>query len=163
MSQFDEDQIIPTLFSFCEFGAADGIRLSNTALLYEAGWIGTYIEPSSDFEKLLINRPNATCLKAFITAENVNELVPDVDVLSIDIDGNDYWVWKAYEGRPKVVIVESNLRMMEGVHPYDSEFRLQSKKDPYGASPDALRELASEKGYTEVCMTGVNLIFQCNA
>jgi len=162
MSQFGEDKIIPTLFSFCEFGAADGVRLSNTRLLYEAGWVGTYIEPSSDFEDLLINRPNASCIRAFVTAENVNELVPEVDVLSIDIDGNDYWIWKAYEGRPKVVIVESNLRM-EGVHPYDPEFRLKSKKDPYGASPDALRLLAVEKGYHEVCMTGVNLIFECNA
>jgi len=162
MSQFGEDKIVPTLFSFCEFGAADGVRLSNTRLLYEAGWVGTYIEPSSDFEDLLINRPNATCIQAFVTAENVNELVPDVDVLSIDIDGNDYWVWKAYEGRAKVVIVESNLRM-EDVHPYDPDFVLKSKKDPYGASPTALRLLAVEKGYHEVCMTGVNLIFECNA
>ena len=110
-----------------------------------------------------------SCAKEFITAENINALfrkygVPEAfDLLSIDIDGNDYWVWRAIAHRPRVVVIEYNA------HPppqerkaivYDPAFRWNGS-DYFGASLRAMKELGDQKGYTLVhCeRTGANAFF----
>jgi len=97
----------------------------------------------------------------WITAENINTLIEsngvvgDIDLLSIDIDGMDYWIWKAIEIiSPRVVVIEVNL--MWGTEravtaPYDPNFVTQySNGKPLpnsGASLPALVKLADAKGY----------------
>ena len=114
-SQGGEDGVLLRLFErigthhrrFVEFGAWDGLHLSNTAnLRLHHGWSGLLMEGSDRADGERVRRER-------IDAENVEALfdryeVPlDVDLLSIDIDGNDYWVWHALRRyRPRVVIVE---------------------------------------------------------
>ena len=108
--------------------------------------------------------------KEFITAENIESLfkkhaVPkELDLLSIDIDGNDYWVWKAIENyAPRVVIIEYNACIPYEpavTIPYKTDF-IWDKTDYYGASLSALVQLGKEKGYTLVATDGrgVNAFF----
>lgn len=97
---------------------------------------------------------------AFITAENINTLLqkpgfdPEIGILSIDIDGNDYWVWKAIDClNPVLIIVEYNSLFGMNTSwtvPYDPSFVRSEKHSSilyYGASLRALYLLAEEKGY----------------
>lgn len=110
----------------------------------------------------------------FITAENIEPLFqkygvpPEFDLLSIDIDGNDYWVWKAITHfRPRVVIMEYNANKGPDASvtiPYDPAF-IWDKTDYQGASLRALEKLGREKGYTLVATdrNGVNAFFVLTA
>lgn len=91
-------------------------------------------------------------LKATITTDNVNELVGDCDILSIDIDGNDYNVWQAYKYTPDVVIIEIN----SGLDPLKDWFTPEK-----GSNFSIMVKLAEVKGYFLLCHTG-NLIFVLN-
>lgn len=98
--------------------------------------------------------------QAWVTAENVNSIITDglvaldrdteLDLLSIDIDGVDYWIWKALNHKPRVVIIEyHDVFTTESVTvPYDPDFvRDISKPDYRSASLPALIKLGKEKGY----------------
>ncbi|ALM10329.1 MAG TPA: hypothetical protein DEB30_00430 [Candidatus Peribacter riflensis] len=112
--------------------------------------------------------------REFITAENIEPLfkkygVPaECDLLSIDIDGNDYWVWKAITHfHPRVVIMEYNANKgpeLSVTIPYDPAF-IWDKTDYQGASLKALEKLGREKGYTLVATdrNGVNAFFVLDA
>lgn len=141
-----------------EFGAADGVRKSNTAYFRKQGWTVRLF----DVEPLdpLVER-------ADITAENVNAIFTDAgipqafDLLSIDIDGNDLWVWKALTFQPRVVVIEYNPRWSASKSrtvPYDPA-RRWDKTNYYGASVLALTRLATQKGYDLIASTRSNLIF----
>ena len=160
-SQCGEDGVLRRIFEvigegrryFVEFGAWDGCHLSNTAnLRINHGWSGLLMEGSDRADGRLVQQE-------FVSAENVDELlakydVPEVyDLLSIDIDGNDYWVWKAMERcRARVVVVEYNI-FFELDEPrtmrYDAH-HVWDETQNHGASLAALRKLAREKGYTLV-------------
>ena len=74
------------------------------------------------------------------------------DLLSLDIDGNDYWVWMALEYRPRVIVIEYNAHVTAGESKtivYDPEFRWRGT-DYFGASLRALKELGDNKGYTPI-------------
>jgi hypothetical protein len=138
---------------FVEFGAWDGRYLSNTAnLRINHGWSGLLMEGSDRADGVLVQRE-------LVSAENVDPLfakygVPTVyDLLSIDIDGNDYWVWKAIEDfTARVVIVEYNI-FFELDEPrtmrYDAN-HVWDESQNHGASLAALQKLGREKGYTLV-------------
>ena len=103
----------------------------------------------------------------FITAENVNEIfkknnVPhDLDLMSIDIDGMDYWVWKALEFEPRVLVIEYNRRRPKGVQPYFAFNMWNLREDSYyGASKVELLKLGKEKGYKLISENEDNLFFQ---
>jgi len=171
-SQNGEDGILEAIFTvigttrkyFVEFGAASG-RECNTARLAQHGWTGLLMDaaPPPPDAPVPIRRE-------FITAENINALFekynvpPAFDLLSIDIDGNDYWVWKSITAyRPRVVIIEYNASVPpteSRVMPYDPNFRW-SGTDYFGASLLALTTLGSAKGYTLVgCdSSGTNAFF----
>lgn len=138
----------------CEFGSHDGTYCSNTANLIVNGWRGKMIEGDEMlFNQLINNRilpEDLDCENAFVTPENVNRLVPKgTNVLSIDIDGNDYEVWRAYKAKPAIVIIEIN----SSFHPDERHF---SKE--LGCSYTQMVELGEMKGYFLLCHTG-NLIF----
>jgi hypothetical protein len=115
-----------------------------------------------------------TAKGSFITAENINGLILEADfggplgILSIDIDGNDYWVWKAINVvDPAIVICEFNPYLGDKhavTVPYEPQFnRFKSHYSGlyFGASIVALKHLAERKGYTFVGTnsSGVNAFF----
>jgi hypothetical protein len=101
---------------------------------------------------------------------SINQLMDKYDVpaepdlISIDIDGNDYWVWEALNRNPRVLIIEYNCIWQNGeckVTKYDPAFQWDIATNYAGASMGALVKLGKEKGYTLVyaCHRGVNLFF----
>ena len=173
-SQFEEDGLLLYIFAiigmkqktFVEFGADDGINSNTANLHFNHDFTGLYldgnekaIERGRYFYKKHGNPrvANPTFKQAFITAENINQLIKDggltgeIGLLSIDIDGNDYWVWKAIDViSPQVVIIETHneFGMNDIIVPYDPEYFYPGKHPTYhGASPVAMTKLAKKKGY----------------
>lgn len=173
-AQNKEDGIINIIFAligttnkfYVEFGVEDGRECNTRYLLKHKGWKGLLMDGSHHDSTINLQQE-------FITAENIEELfekynVPrELDLLSIDIDGNDYWVWKAITHySPRVVIIEYNacLPYTPAVTvPYDASF-MWDKTSYYGASLSALVHLGKDKGYqligTDSC--GVNAFFLRN-
>jgi hypothetical protein len=183
-SQSGEDGIIAEICRrlnidtdwFVEFGAGDGVRYSNTYALAQRGWRGVYIEADPHkFQALTRRAAEKTGLhacQAFITAEGATRIdallarypVPaDLALMSIDIDGNDYWVWKSIVNyHPRIVVIEYNCNFepheaktiaYDPAHTWDGTMY-------YGASARALVELGRAKGYTLVSYTrNQNLFF----
>ncbi len=175
-SQWGEDGILQFLISnleiknkfFIEFGV-ETYRESNTRfLLMNNNWSGLvldgsrknidYIKSDSIYWKYNLK---ADC--AFIDRDNINDLIAkngltgEVGLLSVDIDGNDYWVWQAIDViNPVIVICEYNsLWGAENAvsTPYDASFIRSNKHYSnlyYGASIKALNDLAISKGYSLV-------------
>lgn len=190
-SQFEEDGMLLFLFAvlgegkktFIEIGANDGVNSNCSNLLFHFGWSGLFIEGSTTNiargKKFYRKHPNPYSPKplfvqAMVKRENINDLVRqaglsgDVDLLSVDIDGNDYWVWEALEAvSPRVVIIETHVEF--GYHdivvPYDPDYVYPGKHPMYhGASPVAMTNLAKKKGYRLVGANqlGFNMIFVRN-
>lgn len=183
-SENDEDGIINEIFKrigetnrfFVEFGAGNG-RFSNSLYLLYKGWSGLWMECGAQNCEILrrnnrkfIDSGSLTLLRDFVRVENIEKLlatgrVPrSFDLLSVDIDGNDYHIWKSIEKyRPRVVVIEYNSKLrdsIEWVQPYDPESRWQGVNS-FGASLKSLELLAESKGYALVgCnITGLNAFF----
>lgn len=129
-----------------EVGAPTKDYCSNIYNLFKQGWVCGWVDCDPQEKGIKM---------AFITPENVNEIIKinDSTVLSIDIDGNDYAVWKAYKGKPAIVIIEINSSLDPDVEFFHPE---------RGASYIAMLRLGEEKGYFLLCHTG-NMIFVDNA
>jgi len=181
LSQHEEDGITVALFDrigaptrrFVEIGA--GVNGGNSGFLArECGWTGLMVEAHPDRVATLRRRfaPAVSVVQSLVTRENINTLIEsngfagDVDLVSIDIDGVDYWVWDSLTAcRPRLVIVEYNPFL--GPHrsvaiPYDPQFdrhRFDVPRDAYyGASLPAFVKLGASKGYRLVLVEprGVN-------
>lgn len=172
-SEWGEDGIIQYLISkvpikneiFIEFGV-ENYKESNTRfLLMNNNWKGLIMDSNPDNIKQIMSqeiywRYDLTAVEAFITKENINELIKsngisgDIGLLSIDIDGNDYWVWDAINViSPRIVICEYNniFGSKEAVTvPYNERFyrtKAHYSNLYFGTSIKALCFLASKKGY----------------
>lgn len=164
---------------FVEFGVED-YRESNTRFLLLSGdWKGLIMDGDAGAiraitEDPIVQRNPLVVLREFITAENIDTTISsriheeDIGVLSIDVDGNDYWIWRGIRSiRPAIVIVEYNYRFgpeRSVTVPYDQTFVRGRDGTPfvyYGASLSALDKLAKEKGYSLVhcCAYGNNAFF----
>jgi hypothetical protein len=191
-SQFDEDGILLFLFAvigiksetFVDIGSGDGIHNSNCAnLAINFGWLGLFIDGNESLiargREFYSKHPDTFLyppqfVHAMVTRENVNQLIKDagfegeVDLLSIDIDGNDYWVWDALEVvQPRVVIIETHIEFgfRNIVVPYDREYVYPGRHPDYhGASPVAMVNLARRRGYRLVGSNrfGFNTIYVRN-
>jgi hypothetical protein len=122
-------------------------------------------------------RYDLSATAAFITRDNINDLVTaegfdgPLGLLSIDVDGNDYWIWEAIDRvEPAIVVCEYNS-ILGDVRPisipYNPDFRRFSAEPSglyFGCSISALRRLAGDKGYTFVGTNsnGVNAFFVRN-
>jgi len=175
-SQWGEDGIIQYLIHavpitvpvFVEFGVHN-YRESNTRfLLQHDNWSGLIMDASQEHIETIMSDPvyyrhNLEAVHAFIDRENINDLLlhngiaGDIGLLSIDIDGNDYWVWEALDCvSPRIVICEYDSYLGSDrtvVTPYVPTFdRLQAHHSFLygGASLAALDYLAQRKGYTLV-------------
>jgi len=173
-SQDTEDGILLFIFSLIgttnkrvvEICAGGGIECNAANLILNHGWRGLLFDTGRrgiEAGRLFYSRNRDTCLsppalvQAWITAENVDSLLEEhgftgeIDLLSLDVDGVDYWIWKAIDVvRPRVVVLEYHEELgYESVTvPYDAEFdRMRVSIDYYGASLPAFRKLAAEKGY----------------
>lgn len=161
----------------CEFGARDGKSLSNTWRLIESGWGGAFLECSQKwFQELCKNcrgRPNVYAIKAKVTAgpggrvdDHLRKFgIKNVDLLSIDVDGIDYWLWQATSFTPAVVVIEYNSNFGPDEAKtirYDPNFTYKDGPNGkyYGASAAALYKLGQAKGYRMVAFTPrLNLFF----
>jgi hypothetical protein len=160
-SQYGEDGVIERIFScigetnrfFVEFGAGDGVSLSNTAhLRLDRGWTGLLMDGNPKHESRLIvhTRVDAENIEALLEKHGVP---PAFDLISIDIDGNDYWVWDAIRRfTPRVVVIEYNIFF--GLHQsktmaYRAD-HVWDKSTYHGASLAALHKLGRSKGYSLV-------------
>jgi hypothetical protein len=189
-SQWGEDGIIDHLVqsiqisnkTFVEFGVETYIEANSLFLLKHRNWSGLVIDGSPDNIES-IRRGNvlwkydlaADC--SFITSDNINEIISrngisgDIGLLSVDIDGNDYWVWRAINCiSPRIVIGEYNSLFGPSAKvsiPYQTDF-FRSGAHPsnmfYGASIAALTDLAEARGYSLVAgnSAGNNAFFVRN-
>jgi hypothetical protein len=172
-SQWGEDGIIEWLIShlhgipqsFIEFGVENYTEANTRFLLMNRHWRGLIMDGSkrnmeavrarNDFWKY-----DLTALDAFVTRDNINSLIADagfggeVGLLSVDIDGNDYWVWEAISAaNPWIVIVEYNA-VLGDLKPltisYEAGFSRMAAHHSglyWGASAAAFDFLAARKGY----------------
>jgi hypothetical protein len=186
-SQYGEDGIIEEIFNrigttnqyFVEFGVETGIEC-NSALLLFKGWSGTWIEGRPESAEIIrenfkniIGQKKLTLLNEFITAENIQNLfdtaaVPkEPDLVSIDIDRNDYYIWKALtDYQPRVLCIEYNAIFPPGVEfvvAYDPNAVWDGTSN-FGASLAAMNKLGLAKNYSLVAcsFSGVNAFFVRN-
>jgi hypothetical protein len=183
-SQNEEDGMLAEVFRrigtsnrmFFEFGVGTGLQNNTLHFLFQ-GWKGAWAEINQPKLNFILQRfadpiekQDLTVVGVPISAENINEIVSvlglpeDLDLLSIDIDGNDYHVWKALSAiRPRVVIIEYNPRFpppIRVVKRYDPNYRWSADTD-LGASLQAFADLGDAKGYDLVgcSIGGINAIF----
>lgn len=152
VSQSNEDSIIAAIFktigegdkSFVEFGCGPGTQ-NNTIELLVRDWHGKWYEPRKkvyESAKRLWQHYPVEIRRRMITPEKANLVVKDpLDFLSIDIDGNDYEVWKAITATPRCVCIE--------VDPIN------------GTALEPIMALGEAKGYSYVCSSAskVNAFF----
>jgi hypothetical protein len=190
-SQYEEDGKLLYIFAltgmknktFVEIGSDDGINSNCANLAFNFGFHGLFLDGNEKAIKRgetfykkyphpWMYQPKFRCAK--VTAENINGLVSEaglngeIGLLSIDIDGNDYWIWKALTVvQPEVVIIETHVEfgLRNIVVPYDPNYAFPGRHPVYhGASPVAMMKLGKEKGYRLVGANelGFNFIFVRN-
>lgn len=186
-SQWCEDGIIDYLTSvipitsktFVEFGVETYVEANTLFLLKQRNWRGVVIDGSlANIQAIkrssIYWKYDLQAICAFINKDNINHLIQssglygDIGILSVDVDGNDYWIWQAIDCiSPRIVIAEYNSvfgPVSPLSVPYDPCFvrtlKHQSKLY-YGASISALSYLAKEKGYCLVAgnSAGNNVFF----
>lgn len=181
-SQNDEDGIVQEIFrrigpgsrSFLEFGAGGCLENTGTYLLL-SGWKGKWLEAADGEIQDIQNQFGAyikagslSLVKTFVTPENINTLMgqEEYDLLVIDIDGNDYYIWEAMQSKPRVVMIEYNATFRPPaavVQEYSPE-PFWHGENFYGASLTALEMLGRKQGYSLVgCnYVGTNAFFVRN-
>lgn len=178
-SQWGEDGIIQFLVKnilienkiFVEFGVEKYTESNTRFLLQNNDWQGLLIDGSKENICYIKNDPiywkhNLKAEHAFLTKENVNQTISnngiqgDIGILSIDVDGNDYWIWEEINCiTPRIVICEFNALFgnKERVSvPYKPNFVWTDEHFSnlyWGASLAALEFLGKQKGYS---LIGVN-------
>lgn len=188
-SQFGEDGILQYLIEetsiqvneevFVEFGVQDYSESNTRFLLVNNNWRGLIIDGNEQFMQSVRKtdyywRHDLTAVTAWIDKDNINDLIRaagitgEIGLLSIDVDGNDYWIWKAIDViSPVIVAVEWNS-IFGGKHalsiPYDRGFRRAEAHYSclyWGTSIAALEYLGKMKGYVLVGSntSGNNLFF----
>jgi hypothetical protein len=171
-SQWGDDGIIQWLINkvempnktFVEFGVQDYTEANTRFLLVNNNWEGLVMDGSDGNMKFvkndrISNHHHIHAKSVFITKENINKLLSElpfdkpVDILSVDIDGNDYWIWKEINViNPILVISEYNavFGLNPWTIPYKSDFVRDYESQKmifYGTSLQSLCDLAEEKGY----------------
>lgn len=163
---------------FADIGSGDCIKSNCACLAVHAGWTGCFIDFSSQqlsigkafYGKMSSSNQRFSFIQEKVTPFNINELLKEAGIntqtglMSIDIDGNDYWIWKAIHIiRPRIVVVEAKVEFGPGnyIVPYGDLNHHSGDQRYNGASVDALRRLGQAKGYKLVAANkqGYNLFF----
>ncbi|MBU1040878.1 MAG: FkbM family methyltransferase [Proteobacteria bacterium] len=187
-SQFGEDGIIEWLVQtlpqgderFVEFGVENYREANTRFLLQNRNWKGLILDGGAGLEESLhadgelLWRHDLTAASVFITAENIDELLTrhgytgEIGLLSVDIDGNDYWVLNSIRAvSPRILVVEYNSifgdRWPVSI-PYQPDYTRFAGHHSglyFGASIQALLHWAGENGYgfAGTCSNGINAFF----
>lgn len=176
--------LIGTINKMCaEICAGDGIQCNSANLIINHSWHGLLVDgdsklvergtryygsgPSTFFAPPIFKQ-------AWITKDNINTILIDngftgeIDLLTIDVDGNDWWIWQAIDViNPRVVVVEINGALASDqpwIMPYQADFDKRKGKlhaYGYGASLSAFERLARAKGYRLIGIEshGINAFF----
>jgi len=178
-SMNDQDGIIEEIFrrlaynnielsnTFIEFGCDNGIE-NNTHYLLFKNYQGLWIEANNQHANFInskfnyyLNNKQLTFLNTFVTKDNIDSILKqffdkikkDIDLLVIDLDGNDYYIWEAITSiRPKVICIEYNAAIKPPtsvVCPYSDKYNWDGA-NIFGASLSALNKLANDKNYVLV-------------
>lgn len=177
-SQFGEDGILKEIFKVIgakskvavEFGAWDGFLYSNTAALWtkNSSWKAVLIEGDTERYKDLVRNTKAynvipinkwvgikqeDCLETLLAEHGITQ---EIDLLSIDVDGNDYHIFNSLKKiRPRVIVCEYNPTI-----PFHYDvYAPYAKDNNFGQSVAALNRIAEKKGYHLVALTKTNAIF----
>jgi hypothetical protein len=189
-SQFGEDGIIQYLINnlkiynkkFIEFGVENYEEANTRFLLENNNWSGLIIDSSQKNINHITKqnyywRNDLIAINAFVSTENINDIIKknnfngNIGLLSIDIDGNDYWILKSINAiSPDIIIIEYNANF--GLEKsltvkYNENFqraKLGIDRLVYGCSLKAAFNLCKEKGYSLVCTNsnGNNAFFVKN-
>ncbi|MGH9443212.1 MAG: hypothetical protein ACRD16_13165 [Thermoanaerobaculia bacterium] len=183
-SQFGQDGMLAEIFrrigegsrTFAEIGIGNGLE-NNTVYLLFQGWKGFWIDADHEGMGLVekrfrpaLDEGRLKVRESFVTAENVAdtfrslEIPVECDLLSLDVDRNTYWVWKALrEYRPRVAVIEYN-----GHFPPEIDWKVEYRAEAFwrgtlyfGASLKALESLGADLGYRLVgcTLSGVDAFF----
>lgn len=178
LSQNGEDGVLAEIIrrvnpphTFIEFGAENGAEGNCVLLADVLGWQGLFIEADEQMfaelaEKYLANPGVRTC-QAIVTPSSIEPIlleagVPaEIGVLSVDIDGNDLWVWEGLRRwTPWIVVIEYNSSL-RGNQVQEYSTQGWDRSAFFGASLEALEILGASKGYSLVHtdLTGANAFF----
>lgn len=170
-SQAGEDGIIEKIFEilnidkgWCVDVGAYGMSKSNTYSLIAKGWNGILIDMIVGVNRLKriykgFNNVNIVCAKVDLDFNNLDRILKEsdcpsnIDLLSIDIDGNDYYIWKSLKYyTPTIVIMEFNpvMGLDEYIQPVDGNG---------GTSLTSIYNLGKELGYELIATTTLNAFF----
>lgn len=193
-SQNGEDGLILEIFNrigsknntIVEIGIEDGKQCNSANLIKNFGWNALLIESDEKMSKFANihyeKYKNVEVLNRFIEKDNIKDILKkskvlnqfckndEIDMLSIDIDGNDYWIWDIINNKilnPRAIIMEFNsgYGLKPITQPYIKDFNYFENGGYYfGASITAFEILSKKKGYTLVCCdrSGTNLFFVRN-
>lgn len=164
--------------NFVDIGAGDCIKSNCANLAVHYGWEGLFIEQNDKqlaigqrfYKRKVLDGVALKFLPVTVTRENVNSLINnagvsgEVGLLSVDIDGNDYWIWEAITIiQPRIVLVEAKVEFGNNsvAVPYSHTNHYSVDKMYNGASVEAFRRLGRAKGYKLVGANkqGYNLFF----
>ena len=190
-SSLEEDGLLFCIISclgirngcFVDIGSNDCINSNCANLAFNMGWSGLFID--GDERNIRIGKKlyashrltqpyQNNFITAMVTPHNINQLlqqqgvIGETDFLSIDIDGDDYWIWRAIETiSPKIVMIENHVEfgLNDVVVPLDAPIQLRQQHSHYhGASPVAMCKLAARKNYRLIIANrlGFNAVFLRN-
>jgi hypothetical protein len=173
-----EDGIILNIFArigssgktFIDIGSNDCINSNCANLAFHHHWNGIFIDGNKnilDRGKYIYKKYFGKAVNRFqfvhsiVTVKNINEILgarladSEVDLLSIDLDGNDYFIWQAIAVvNPRLVITEVQVEKgnADFIPEYNNEFELYEDDMPKGVSPLSMQKLAEIKGYELVAV-----------
>jgi hypothetical protein len=167
-SQLGEDGMLARLLedfgvrhkTCAEFGAWDGLFCSNTAHLWrDQGWKSIQIEPNDQrFAELEVNvrGHDVKAIKDLVYPQTIDDLLSGIgplDVLSIDVDGADWYLFDAMTITPRIVIIEYN----QSIPPHLDIRQSHAGMETFSASALAIKKLAESKGYQVAGRSETNL------
>ena len=182
-SQNNEDGIIKNIFDRIKLKKVNFVEIgfdyyeNNSINFLDKANKGLFIDGSKDkifklksIMKLLYPFKNINVLSKFIDRDNLNEIINyyfnelEIDFFSIDVDGNDYYLFENLEIRPKIICIEYNFWFGPNIKcsiPYDKYFIWEEGTLYSGASLNALCSLAKTKGYHLIALDSncVNAFF----
>jgi hypothetical protein len=160
--------------SFVDIGSGDCITGNCASLAVHYHWGGVFLDANQNQlsigKRFHYKNNKIKFVKSFVEPETINKLLSElciekeIGLLSIDIDGNDYWIWKAIEViKPAIVVVEAKIEfgVMDVIVPYRKMHGRESNRMYNGASVKAFEKLGKRKGYKLVGANkqGYNLFF----
>lgn len=167
--------------SFVDIGSGDCIKSNCANLVVHFSWGGVFIDQNvqqlsigeSFYKKKIAEGASIKFVESVVTVENINKIIQEnvgdinIGLLSIDIDGNDYWIWKTIEViQPSIVVVEAKVEFgyKDVVVPYGDHNHHSKDRMYNGASVSAFQKMGLQKGYKLVGANkqGYNLFFVKN-